>query len=39
MIISEKMMAHRDDLTRSERQLVAALLDDYPIAGLGSKKY
>ncbi len=36
MIISEKMMAHRDDLTRSERQLVAALLDDYPIAGLGS---
>jgi len=36
MTVSEKLLAHHEDLTRSERQLVAAVLDDYPIAGLGS---
>jgi DNA-binding MurR/RpiR family transcriptional regulator len=36
MTVSDKLLAHRDAMTPSERQLVNALLDDYPIAGLGS---
>ena len=36
MTVSEKLMAHRDDMTPSERQLASTLLDDYPIVGLGS---
>ena len=36
MAVSDKILAHRDAMTPSERQLVNALLDDYPIAGLGS---
>lgn len=36
MTISEKILAKRDAMTPSERQLANTLLDDYPIAGLGS---
>jgi DNA-binding MurR/RpiR family transcriptional regulator len=36
MTISERIQAYREDMTRSERQLVTTLLDDYPIAGLCS---
>jgi len=34
--VSDRLLAHRDEMTPSERQLVTTLLDDYPIAGLGS---
>jgi DNA-binding MurR/RpiR family transcriptional regulator len=34
--ISEKLKARDDDLTRAERQLAAAILNNYPIPGLGS---
>nr|WP_255732095.1 MurR/RpiR family transcriptional regulator [Ruegeria sp. Ofav3-42] len=30
------MLAHKEKMTPSERQLVSVLLDDYPMAGLGS---
>ncbi|WP_282094457.1 MurR/RpiR family transcriptional regulator [Epibacterium ulvae] len=36
MTISDKILAARDKMTPSERQLIGFLLDDYPIAGLGS---
>ena len=36
MTVSERLAAHRDQMTPSERQLANTLLDDYPIAGLGS---
>jgi DNA-binding MurR/RpiR family transcriptional regulator len=36
MTISEKIISARENMTPSERQLIAFLLDDYPIAGLGS---
>ena len=36
MTVSDRLLAHRDAMTPTERQLLAALLDDYPIAGLGS---
>ena len=36
MTVPDKLMQHRDSMTRSERQLVNTLLDDYPIVGLGS---
>ncbi|WP_243403577.1 MurR/RpiR family transcriptional regulator [Shimia abyssi] len=32
----DRIMAARDQMTPSERQLVQALLDDYPVVGLGS---
>lgn len=34
MTVSKQLVAHRDDLTPSERQLANTLLDDYPIVGL-----
>jgi len=34
--VSERLLVHRDRLTPSERQLINVLLDDYPIAGLGT---
>lgn len=34
--IAEKLKAREPDLTRAERQLAAAILDNYPIPGLGS---
>ena len=36
MIVSNQILAHRDEMTPSERQLANALLDDYPIIGLSS---
>lgn len=36
MTVSDRLLAHRDDMTPTERQLLNALLDDYPIVGLGS---
>ncbi len=36
MTISEKLLAKREAMTPSERQLISVLLDDYPIAGLCS---
>lgn len=36
VIVSDKLLAARDQMTPSERQLITVLLDDYPIAGLGS---
>lgn len=36
MTISEQILAQRDEMTPSERQLMNVLLDDYPIAGLCS---
>lgn len=36
MAVSDQLLAHRDDLTPTERQLLNTVLDDYPIAGLGS---
>lgn len=36
MTVSAVLIAHRDDMTPSERQLLNTLLDDYPIVGLGS---
>lgn len=36
MTVSDQLIKHRDQMTPAERQLVNALLDDYPIAGLGS---
>ena len=36
MTVSDTLIQHRDEMTRSERQLLATLLDDYPIVGLGS---
>ena len=34
--IAEKLKAREPELTRAERQLAAAILDNYPIPGLGS---
>lgn len=36
MTVSATLLAHHDAMTPSERQLLKALLDDYPIAGLTS---
>ncbi len=36
MRVTDRLVAHRDKMTPSERQLVSVLLDDYPMAGLGS---
>ncbi|MEX0283575.1 MAG: MurR/RpiR family transcriptional regulator [Paracoccaceae bacterium] len=36
MTVSDRLLQHRDEMTPTERQLVNALLDDYPIIGLGS---
>ncbi|NVK32486.1 MAG: MurR/RpiR family transcriptional regulator [Gammaproteobacteria bacterium] len=36
MTVSTKLLAHQDAMTPSERQLLKALMDDYPIAGLSS---
>ena len=36
MTVSDRLIQHRDEMTPSERQLLNTLLDDYPIAGLGS---
>lgn len=36
MNVADRLNKHREDMTRSERQLLDALLDDYPIVGLGS---
>ncbi|MCC1494718.1 MurR/RpiR family transcriptional regulator [Cognatishimia sp. F0-27] len=36
MTVSDRLIANREDLTPAERQLLDTLLDDYPIAGLGS---
>ena len=36
MTVSDRLIDHRDRMTPSERQLLNTLLDDYPIAGLGS---
>ncbi|WP_058275859.1 MurR/RpiR family transcriptional regulator [Ruegeria atlantica] len=34
--VTDRLLAHKDKMTPSERQLVSVLLDDYPMAGLGS---
>ena len=34
--IAEKLKSREQDLTRAERQLASAILDNYPIPGLGS---
>ncbi len=36
MTVSDRLIRHRDQMTPTERQLLNTLLDDYPIAGLGS---
>lgn len=36
MRVTDRLLAHREKMTPSERQLVSVLLDDYPMAGLGS---
>ena len=36
MTIAESLNAKRDSLTRAERQLADAILDGYPVSGLGS---
>lgn len=36
MTVADILISHRDALTPTERQLLNTLLDDYPIAGLGS---
>ncbi len=36
MTVSAKLIAKRDKMTPTERQLLTTLLDDYPIVGLGS---
>jgi len=36
MTVSDRLIEHRDAMTPTERQLLNTLLDDYPIAGLGS---
>ncbi|CUK06714.1 DNA-binding transcriptional regulator HexR [Ruegeria denitrificans] len=36
MRVTDRLLAHRDKMTPSERQLISVLLDDYPMAGLGS---
>lgn len=36
MRVTDRLLAHRDSVTPSERQLISVLLDDYPMAGLGS---
>ena len=36
MRVTDRLIAHRDKMTPSERQLLGVLLDDYPMAGLGS---
>ncbi|WP_082677364.1 MurR/RpiR family transcriptional regulator [Ruegeria profundi] len=36
MRVTDRLLAHRDEMTPSERQLISVLLDDYPMAGLGS---
>lgn len=36
MTVADRLISCREDMTRSERQLLDTLLDDYPIAGLGS---
>ncbi|WP_170764050.1 MurR/RpiR family transcriptional regulator [Ruegeria lacuscaerulensis] len=34
--VTDRLLAQREMMTPSERQLVSVLLDDYPMAGLGS---
>ncbi|WP_370645654.1 MurR/RpiR family transcriptional regulator [Ruegeria sp. Ofav3-42] len=36
MRVTDRLLAHKEKMTPSERQLVSVLLDDYPMAGLGS---
>lgn len=36
MTVSDTLIAHRESMTPTERQLLNTLLDDYPIVGLGS---
>ncbi len=36
MRVTDRLLAHRDEMTPSERQLISVLLDDYPMAGLGT---
>lgn len=36
MTVSDRLIAHRDAMTPTERQLLNTLLDEYPIVGLGS---
>ncbi|RBW57476.1 MurR/RpiR family transcriptional regulator [Ruegeria sp. A3M17] len=36
MRVTDRLLAQKDKMTPSERQLVSVLLDDYPMAGLGS---
>ncbi len=36
MRVTDRLLAQREMMTPSERQLVSVLLDDYPMAGLGS---
>jgi DNA-binding MurR/RpiR family transcriptional regulator len=36
MTVAATLLTHHDDMTRSERQLLRALMNDYPIAGLSS---
>lgn len=33
--VADRIQAHLDDLTRAERQLALAILDGYPVSGLG----
>ena len=34
--VADRIRAKRDEMTRAEHQLVAVILDEYPISGLGS---
>ncbi|TQV67217.1 MurR/RpiR family transcriptional regulator [Aliiroseovarius halocynthiae] len=34
--VTDQLLQHREDMTPSERQLMNAILDDYPLSGLGS---
>ena len=36
MRVTDRLLAQKEKMTPSERQLVSVLLDDYPMAGLGS---
>jgi len=36
MTVADRLIEHRDAMTPTERHLVNTLLDDYPIAGLGT---
>lgn len=36
MAVSDQLLAYKEKLTPTERQLLNAVLDDYPISGLGS---